>query len=64
MDYDWAVNVIKKNDLAGRVKLLFSPVWGELEMQDLAQWILKDQLNVRLQIQLHKMIWSPETKGV
>ncbi len=63
-DYDWAVNVIIKYDLANRVKLLFSPVWGEIELQDLTQWILKDNLNVRLQIQLHKIIWSPETKGV
>ncbi len=63
-DYDWAVGIIKKYCLEQRVKILFSPVWGELDLQDLARWILEDKLNVRYQIQLHKVIWTPETKGV
>nr|NIV92462.1 7-carboxy-7-deazaguanine synthase QueE [candidate division KSB1 bacterium] len=54
----------KKYCLEQRVKILFSPVWGELDLQDLARWILEDKLNVRYQIQLHKIIWTPETKGV
>lgn len=63
-DYDWAVDVVKKYRLEERVAILFSPVWGELELLDLAQWILRDRLRVRFQVQLHKLIWSPETKGV
>lgn len=63
-DYTWAVNVVKKYKLEDRVKLLFSPVWGELELVELAQWILKDRIRARFQVQLHKFIWSPETPGV
>ncbi|MFQ5772798.1 MAG: 7-carboxy-7-deazaguanine synthase, partial [bacterium] len=63
-DYDWALDVVKKYVLEKRVQILFSPVWSELELQHLAQWILQDKLSVRLQVQLHKYIWSPETKGV
>lgn len=63
-DYDWAVDVVKKYRLEDRVAILFSPVWGELELIELAQWILRDRLRVRFQVQLHKLIWLPETKGV
>ena len=63
-DYEWSVEAVKKHDLENRVRILFSPVWGDLEPEDLAQWILQDKLNVRYQLQLHKFIWSPETKGV
>ena len=63
-DYEWSVETVKKHNLEGRVRVLFSPVWGELDPKDLAQWILQDKLNVRYQLQLHKFIWSPETKGV
>ncbi len=63
-DYDWSVNVVKKYRLDQKVSVLFSPVWGELKLVDLARWILEDRLNIRYQLQLHKIIWSPETKGV
>ncbi len=63
-DYDWAVEVVKKYELEKKVRVLFSPVWGELEPETLARWILEDRLNVRFQIQLHKVIWAPETRGV
>lgn len=63
-DYHWAVNVIKKYNLEERVKLLFSPVWGELELVELASWMLKDRLKARFQVQLHKFIWSPEARGI
>ncbi|MFQ5605836.1 MAG: radical SAM protein [bacterium] len=63
-DYDWAVNVVKEYDLVPRLPVLFSPVWGELSPDELARWILEDKINVRCQIQLHKIIWSPETRGV
>lgn len=63
-DYEWSVKVVRKYDLEKRASVLFSPVWGELELNDLAKWILQDKINVRYQVQLHKIIWSPEAKGV
>lgn len=63
-DYEWAVNIINKYKLDERVQVLFSPVWGEMELKSLAEWILQDRLKVRFQVQLHKFIWSPETRGV
>ncbi len=62
-DYDWAVAVISERDLAQR-KLLFAPVWGGLEPQELASWMLEDNVPARLQVQLHKYIWSPNASGV
>jgi len=62
-DYKWAKEKIKEYDLYNK-KILFSPVHNVLDSRILSEWILKDNLKVRLQIQLHKYIWSPETKGV
>ncbi len=56
-DYDWAVQVLQGHDFGG-AEILFSPSYGQLPLQDLAQWILADRLPVRLQIQLHKLIWG------
>lgn len=63
-DYDWTVDVMKKYDLENKYKILFSVVFGKLEPVQLVNWILKDKLNVRFQLQMHKIIWHPETKGV
>ena len=62
-DYDWAKNKIQKYNLMDR-KILFSPVHDVLDSKSLSEWILKDNLKVRFQIQLHKYIWTPETRGV
>ena len=62
-DYDWSKEKINEYNLNDK-KILFSPVHDVLDSQKLSKWILKDHLKVRLQIQLHKYIWSPETKGV
>jgi 7-carboxy-7-deazaguanine synthase len=43
---------------------LLSPVFGKIDAQTLARWILQDRLDVRLQLQLHKLIWDPEHRGV
>jgi len=59
-DYDWAKQVIKKYDLLGRLEVLFSVSFGQLEPRELAGWILKDRLNVRFQMQLHKLLWNDE----
>ena len=63
-DYEWACSVLKEYDLAGRCTVLFGPVFGQLDPRQLAEWILADRVPVRLQMQLHKYIWSPDMKGV
>ena len=60
-DYDWARFKLDEYDLAGRVSdVLFSPSHGQLEPRHLAEWILADNLPVRLQLQLHKLLWNDE----
>jgi 7-carboxy-7-deazaguanine synthase len=57
--------VLTREDLASRVAaILFSPVHGQLRAADLAAWMLADRLAVRLQLQVHKYIWGPATRGV
>jgi 7-carboxy-7-deazaguanine synthase len=64
-DYEYARDVVARHQLAGRVAaVLFSPVHGVLDPQALAAWILEDRLTARLALQLHKYVWSPETRGV
>ena len=63
-DFDWAVEIIEKYRLDTKVTVLFSPVFDELKPVRLAEWILKDKPNVRMQLQLHKYIWEPDTQGV
>jgi 7-carboxy-7-deazaguanine synthase len=64
-DYEFARDVVLRHALVGRcAAVLFSPVHGVLAPKDLAAWILADRLPVRLQLQAHKYIWSPETRGV
>jgi len=64
-DYEFARDVIARHGLAGRVSaVLMSPVHGVLDPRTLSEWILSDRLPVRLQVQLHKFIWSPTTRGV
>ncbi|MGA7614543.1 MAG: 7-carboxy-7-deazaguanine synthase QueE [Thermoanaerobaculia bacterium] len=62
-DYEWARESLSRRGLAGRT-ILFSPVWGELDLRSLAGWILEDRIPVRLQSQLHKQIWGGEARGV
>lgn len=64
-DYDYAGAMLRKHDLAKRTaRLLFSPVWGQLDPAELAAWIMADRLPVRLQLQLHKLLWGPDRHGV
>lgn len=63
-DYLWAKEIIPKYDLLQKVTVLMSPVFDKIENLELASWILEDNLNVRFQIQLHKYIWDPQTRGV
>ena len=70
IDYEWARAAIRDRGLDERVRrgslraLLISPVWGQVDYQELSGWLLEDQLPARFQVQLHKLIWGPETKGV
>ena len=59
-DYDWAKMMIEKYELIGRLEILFSVSFGQLKAQDLAEWILEDKLNIRFQMQLHKLLWNDE----
>lgn len=60
-DYDWAVSQLIRYDLADRVgEVLFSPSYGQLNARELADWIVLDNLPVRLQLQLHKLLWNDE----
>ena len=64
-DYDYARAVVEKHELVSRcAAVLFSPVHGVLEAKQLAEWILADRIAVRLQLQAHKYIWDPQTRGV
>ncbi|BAO31070.1 7-carboxy-7-deazaguanine synthase QueE [Sulfuritalea hydrogenivorans] len=57
-DYDWAVSACRQRRLFERCPILFSPVQGQLDPTQLAQWILDDRLPVRFQLQLHKLLWD------
>ena len=63
-DYEWGKDIIQRYGLGDRCAVLLSPVFGSLDLQPLAEWILRDRLPVRVQVQLHKLIWDPETRGV
>ena len=64
-DYEFARDVARRHELASRcAAVLISPVHGELDARTLSEWILADHLPARLQLQLHKFIWSPSTRGV
>lgn len=61
-DYEWARQIISEHDLAGKCSVLFSPVYQQVNPTELAEWVLKDKLPVRMQVQLHKILWG-ETPG-
>lgn len=61
-DYNWARQILVEHKIHQRCPVLFSPVWGQIEPAQLAEWILRDGLSVRMQIQLHKLLWK-EAQG-
>lgn len=63
-DFDFSLETIKKHDLIDKNNILFSSVFDELENQKLAEWILEENINVRMQLQMHKYIWDPNKIGV
>ena len=65
VDYEFARDIVGRETLIDRVAaVLFSPVHGALDAKQLAEWVIADRLEVRVQLQMHKYIWSPETRGV
>jgi 7-carboxy-7-deazaguanine synthase len=63
-DYEWARDLVRERALTARATVHFSCVWGALEPRRLAEWILADRLPLRLNLQIHKWVWEPETRGV
>ena len=63
-DFDWSVAHIREHQIADRAKILMGAVFGRVEPTDLAAWILAAGLPIRLQIQLHKILWAPDARGV
>ena len=63
-DYNWSKEQIEKFGLTEKANVLFSPVFNSIEPKQIVEWILNDKLNVRFQLQIHKYIWEPETRGV
>jgi 7-carboxy-7-deazaguanine synthase len=63
VDYEWAKQVIEERRL-DRWTILISPVWGRMDMRELAEWMLADHLPARFQTQLHKHIWGAAARGV
>jgi 7-carboxy-7-deazaguanine synthase len=66
-DYEWARDVVRAHGLDGTdapVAVLFGPAFDLLPPRTLAEWMLEDRMQVRMQVQMHKTIWAPETRGV
>ncbi|MFZ5817653.1 MAG: radical SAM protein [Bacillota bacterium] len=63
-DFDWSVELIRRHGLEERARLLFSPVWDGVDLRSLTEWVLASGIDARVQIQLHKIIWDPATRGV
>jgi 7-carboxy-7-deazaguanine synthase len=63
-DFLWSLGVIRGQGLEGRVTVLVGPVLGRVEPRDLARWILESGVAARLNLQLHKVVWGPEARGV
>jgi 7-carboxy-7-deazaguanine synthase len=63
-DYAWALSIVREKELAGRCTILVSPVEGRLDPGVLSRWVLEDRAPVRVQIQLHKVLWPGASKGV
>ena len=63
-DFRWSLDVVRRHRLEGRVAVLFSPVHGRVAPRDLARWMLESGVGGRLNLQLHKIVWGPDRRGV
>lgn len=59
-DYEWMRDVVTEFDIASKCEVLVSPSWGQVDTTELADWIVADRLDVRFQMQLHKILWKDE----
>jgi 7-carboxy-7-deazaguanine synthase len=57
-DYDWVLGELRTRNLEKKLEILVSPAWGQVDATELAGWVLQDQLDVRVQLQLHKILWG------
>lgn len=62
-DYEWAKEILNKHNITDKCPVLFSPVYSQVNPTELAEWVLADKLPVRMQVQLHKILWG-EKPGV
>jgi 7-carboxy-7-deazaguanine synthase len=63
-DFRWSAELIRSQRLEGRCAILFSAVWGRVAPKDLAAWLLASGLDARLSLQLHKVLWGADARGV
>lgn len=63
-DYAWAAQTLRERRLDAICPVLLSPVWGRLDTAELVRWMLRDRLPARLNLQLHKVVWPPDARGV
>jgi 7-carboxy-7-deazaguanine synthase len=63
-DWRWSLDVIRAHALDRRCHVLVSPAWGSVDPKDLARWILESGVEARLNLQIHKVVWGPATRGV
>lgn len=63
-DFDWVLDHARRHRLVGRFPILISPASGRVDPTDLAAWVLDSRLPIRLQVQLHKILWDPKARGV
>ena len=63
-DYEWARDVVARESLAARCTVLFSVAFGHVAAADVVEWMLQDKVPARFQVQMHKVIWPPEQRGV
>jgi 7-carboxy-7-deazaguanine synthase len=63
-DFRWSAAVVRRHRLEARVEVLFSPAWGRVEAKDLARWLLESGLDARLSLQIHKVVWGADVRGV
>jgi 7-carboxy-7-deazaguanine synthase len=63
-DYEWAKEIISRYPILNEIEVLISTAYGKLKPEDAVKWLLEDNLKARFQLQLHKYIWHPDTRGV
>jgi 7-carboxy-7-deazaguanine synthase len=64
-DYEWSCEIVRQYELGARTAaVLFSPVFGSVEPRSIVEWMLADRIPARFQLQMHKFIWHPDTRGV